>query len=274
MGQGARSRNIRKGARPPPCCRCCGARRSRWAAGCRSPRSATVADMLGTGLYPRLRDRHLLHHVQSRAGRPLLRAGLRHDAVLAARRRRDQGHLPQADRRAGPCHARRPVLLDRGRMPRRLRQRADGADQQGLLRGPDAGELGAHPRRSESRASRHARPAERASCLRAGRRADHADRSRALCERGARRGTRRRRRGPHRSRSEASGQGRQCARGAVPSRRSAKAGSHADAARQGPHLQESLRPALLAAQGGARARRLGRHQGDDRARATRRSSRR
>ena len=29
-----------KGGRPPPCCRSCGARRSRWAAGCPSPRSA------------------------------------------------------------------------------------------------------------------------------------------------------------------------------------------------------------------------------------------
>ena len=66
-----------------------------------------VADMLGHGLYPRLRDRDVLHHVQSGAGRPLLRAGLRHDAVLAQGRQRDQGHLPQADRRAGPRDARR-----------------------------------------------------------------------------------------------------------------------------------------------------------------------
>ena len=35
------------------------------------------------GLYPRLRDRDLLHDVQSGARRPLLRAGLRHDTVLA-----------------------------------------------------------------------------------------------------------------------------------------------------------------------------------------------
>ena len=69
---------------------------------------------------------------------------------------RDQGHLPQADRRAGPRDARRAVLLDRGRVPRRLRQRAHGADQQGLLRGPDAREPDAHPQGS-------ARPAGKSS---------------------------------------------------------------------------------------------------------------
>ena len=37
-------------------------------------------------------------------------------------------------------------------MPRRLRQRADGPDRQGLLRGPDASRsLGAHPRRARGR---------------------------------------------------------------------------------------------------------------------------
>ena len=58
--------------------------------------------------------------------------------------------------------------------------------------------------------------------------------------------------------------------------RSAKAANrdHIDAARQGPHLQESLRAAQLAAQGRACARRLGRHQGDDREGSRRRSSRR
>ena len=54
------------------------------------------------GVHPRLRDRDLLHHVQSGAGRPELRAGLRHDAVLAQRRRGDQVSLPRADRRAEP----------------------------------------------------------------------------------------------------------------------------------------------------------------------------
>ncbi len=39
---------------------------------------------------------------------------------------------------AGPCDARRTLLLDRGRVPRRLRQRTHGSDQQGLLRRPDA----------------------------------------------------------------------------------------------------------------------------------------
>ena len=151
----------------------------RLAAGARAPLRRRHAVH---GLYPHLRDRHVLHHVQPGAGRPLLRPGVRHDAVLAPRRQRDQGHLPEIDRRAGPRHARRRLLLDRGRMPRRLRQCSHGPDQQGLLRGPDAGEPGLDSRRSEGRPSRHTRPAEWAPGLGAARRPDHADRCRALPE--------------------------------------------------------------------------------------------
>ena len=39
------------------------------------------------------------------------------------------------------------LLLGRGRVPRRLRQRADGADQLRLLRGPDAGDADPHSQR-------------------------------------------------------------------------------------------------------------------------------
>ena len=134
----------------------------------------------GARLHPGLRDRDLLHDVQSRAGRALLRAGLRHDALLAARGRCDQGDLPQADRRAGACHAGWALLLDRGRVPRRVRECADGADQQGLLRGPDAREFRAHPEGPQSRPCGDARSAEWAADLGAARRADDAHRSRAL----------------------------------------------------------------------------------------------
>ena len=65
-------------------------------------------------------------------------AGLHHDAVLAARLgRRDR--RPASEKLGigiGETTRRRPVHADRGRMPGRLRQRADGADQRRLLRGP------------------------------------------------------------------------------------------------------------------------------------------
>ena len=47
-----------------------------------------VAEFLEHGAYPRDGGRDLLHHVQSRAGRALPCADLRHDALHAARRRR------------------------------------------------------------------------------------------------------------------------------------------------------------------------------------------
>ena len=53
---------------------------------------------------------------------------------------------------AGARDGRRPVLLARGRVPRRLLQRADGADQRRLLRGPDAGEFLQAARRPRGRA--------------------------------------------------------------------------------------------------------------------------
>ena len=125
--------------------------------------------------HPRARGRDLLHDVQSRAGRALLRAALRHDAVHAARRRGHQGGAAQAHRRAGSCHGRRHVLVERGRMPRRLLQRADGSDQRRLLRGPDAGEFREAARRSRGGPSGQDRLADRPRLLRAGRRPDGAD---------------------------------------------------------------------------------------------------
>ena len=125
--------------------------------------------------YPRARGRNLLHDVQSGPGRATLRSALRHDALHAVRRRRPQGGLPQAHWRAGPCDVRRPVLLDRGRVPRRLLQCADGPDQRGLLRGPDAGELRQAARRSGGGPAGQDRFADRSRFFRAGRRPYLAD---------------------------------------------------------------------------------------------------
>ena len=122
------------------------------------------------GKNPRARSRDLLHHVQSVAGRQIQRAALRHDAVHVARLRRAEKSLQAHDRRAGPRHRGRHVLLDRGRMPRRLRQRADGADQLRLLRGPHAGIVHPNPQRSVARQDAEAGAAGRSTELRANRR--------------------------------------------------------------------------------------------------------
>ena len=119
-----------------------------------------VARELDMPYDPRARGRDLLHHVQSGAGRPLPRPGVRDDAVHAARLGRRVRGLRQARPQEGPDHRGRPVHADRGRVPRRLRQRADGPDQRRQLRGPDRGE---HGRRSSTRwpAARRPSPARR-----------------------------------------------------------------------------------------------------------------
>jgi NADH-quinone oxidoreductase subunit E len=63
---------------------------------------------------------------------------------------------------AASAQRRWQVLVGRGRVPRRLRQRADGPDRQGLLRGPDGGEAGGAHRRDGGGKGAHARAAERA----------------------------------------------------------------------------------------------------------------
>ena len=76
-------------------------------------------------------------------------------------------------RRIGEQYARhrgRQVLLGRGRVPRRLRERADGADQLRLLRGPHARELREDPRRAGRRPHAEAGPAGRPAAVRADRR--------------------------------------------------------------------------------------------------------
>ena len=70
--------------------------------------------------------------------------------------------LRQARPEEGQDDRRRAVHADRGRMPRRLRQRADGPDQRRQLRGPDRGEHGRDPRRARARARRPS-PARRST---------------------------------------------------------------------------------------------------------------
>ena len=102
---------------------------------------------------------------------------------------------------------RRQVLLGGGRVPRGLRQRADGADRQGLLRGPDGREVRGDPGRAGARRGAAAGTAGRPLLLRADRGADLADRGGAG-ERGerlgdARRAARRHDRADHRRRAGA-----------------------------------------------------------------------
>ena len=59
--------------------------------------------------------------------------------------------LPQPHRRRRERQRRRRAIVGRGRMPGRLLQRAGGADQRRLLRGPDSGEFRQAGRRSRRR---------------------------------------------------------------------------------------------------------------------------
>ncbi len=77
---------------------------------------------------------------------------------------------------------RRRVFLGRSRVPRRLRECADGADQCRLLRGPDAGDLHPHHQRFFQWPHAEAWTADRSYQFSADRRADHADRSIAVCD--------------------------------------------------------------------------------------------
>ena len=133
-------------------------------------------------LHPRARSRDLLHAVPAEAGRHARACpGLRHDALHAARRRSADGCLPRQDpSRPVPHQCRRHAVVGRGRMPRRLRQRADGDDLQGHLRGPDAGAARRDHRRFRRRQGRRgaARAAERPHRLRADSRPDLADATR------------------------------------------------------------------------------------------------
>ena len=79
--------------------------------------------------------------------------------------------LHENDRRGERGHRRRQVLLGRGRVPRRLRECADGADQCRLLRGPHARIDDADHQRSrggqDAETGSADRPAEFRACWRA-----------------------------------------------------------------------------------------------------------
>ena len=84
------------------------------------------------------------------------------------------------ERRIGPQRqvtADGTVLLARSRVPRRLLQRADGADQRRLLRGSDRREFREVARRSRRRPAGKLGLADRPRDVGAGRRPDHADRA-------------------------------------------------------------------------------------------------
>ena len=129
--------------------------------------------------------------------------------------------LARAHRRARRGDGGRPVLLGRGRVPRRLLQCADGADQRRLLRGSDAGEFRETARRSRRRPPREDRLADGPRHVRAGGRPHLLDV--ALW-----------RRWPQRSLERCSV-------------RTQVVRSRADARRQGSHLHQSLRLRRLAA---------------------------
>ena len=102
--------------------------------------------------HPRDGGGDLLHDVQPRAGRKILHPVLRHDALRRCAERATSRRC--CERRIGEQNhvtAGRHVLLARGRVPGRLLQRADGADQRRLLRGPDDRELREASRRSRRR---------------------------------------------------------------------------------------------------------------------------
>ena len=104
----------------------------------------TISDMLGMPLHPRARGRDLLHAVPAEAGRhPRAYPGLRHHALHAARLGSADGCLPlENPSRPVPHQRQGHAVVGRGRVPRRLRQRADGDDLQGHVRGSDAGAAG------------------------------------------------------------------------------------------------------------------------------------
>ncbi|KAF1857349.1 hypothetical protein Lal_00044852 [Lupinus albus] len=125
---------------------------------------------------PRARGGDLLHDVRPGAGGPVLDPALRHGAMRFLRRPRAEGDAGKAPRPARPRLGGRQFLLAGGRVPRRLLQRADGADQPGLLRGPDP----RIPRPADGRPRRRTagedRLADRADLLGAAGRREHPDR--------------------------------------------------------------------------------------------------
>src|SRR5882762_2858647 len=128
-------------------------------------------------LHPRIGDRDLLHDVPAAAGRQEgARPGLRHHALPFARRRRYHRGVPEPHpSRSLPSVEGRQFQLGRGRVSRRLRERADGADLEGYLRRPEQGEFRQGAGRLCLRQPADAGAAERPSVLGTGRWPDHAE---------------------------------------------------------------------------------------------------
>ena len=139
--------------------------------------------------------------------------GLRHDALHAARRRGADGCLPLEDPSRPVPHQRRGhAVVGGGRVPRRLRQRADGDDLQGHLRGSDAGTARRDHRclRRRQGRQRAGRPADRAHRLGAAVGPDDAARRKGGAEIDARQGSAARGARGQRSCNRGAG-GRRCA---------------------------------------------------------------
>ncbi len=124
-------------------CRCSGSRSGRSAAETRTQAWLPIpvieyrrrADR--HAVHARLRGRDLLHDVQPRrrSAATTSRCAGRRRACCAARTTCSRACHDKGLKKGGTT-ARRAVHPDRGRMPRRLRQRADGPDQRRQLRGP------------------------------------------------------------------------------------------------------------------------------------------
>ncbi len=130
-------------------------------------------------LHQRARSRDLLYAVPAQSGRhPRAYPGLRHHALHAARLGSADGRVPlENPSRPVPHQRQGHAVVGRGRMPWRLRQRADGDDFQGHVRGSDAGAACRDHRPLRCRQGRlgDAGAAERPHHLRADHRSDDAE---------------------------------------------------------------------------------------------------
>src|SRR6202789_4469426 len=147
----------------------------------RDPRRRRPAS---NALHPRAGNRDVLYDVSAAARwQEGACAGLRHDAVSLARCCGYHRSLSEPD---SPRPVRavegRQFFLGRGRVSRRVRERADGPDLEGYLRGSDQGKFWQGARRLCLRQSAEAGPPDRPPILRAGGWANHAEGSDLMLE--------------------------------------------------------------------------------------------
>ena len=233
-------------------------------AGCRRRRSSTspTSSAWRTSACSRSRPSTRCSCSRRSARRRTCRCAARRRAGCAARTTLFEGLPATHPSRAAPRLGRRQFLVGRGRVPRRLRERADGADLERHLRGPDGRELREGSRRLRRRQAGEARPADRPAVLRADRRSDHADRPGLY--------------GANGGGQYGSGADRCDAKkpGAAANVRETPAGKPATLRTRDAMLEDKDRIfknlyglPRLGPEGRARARRLGRHQGHPRAAA-------